>query len=99
MAVVESAFGVVLSPGIASTIPAAKRIWDLVKKYRVKRRIFYFLLGKKEEALIKKQPLILKRIFGKSLDKIPIRAVMSVINIGEMKEREMAIIFLFSLSH
>jgi hypothetical protein len=40
-----------------------------LSRNRAKRRIFYFLFGKKEAALIKKQPLILQRIFGKSLDK------------------------------
>jgi len=55
MAIVESAFGFVSNPSITSAVPAAKQIRDLVRKYRAKRRIIYFLRGKTEAALITRQ--------------------------------------------
>jgi hypothetical protein len=68
MAIVQAAFGFVFHPSLTSAVPPAKVIWDLIKKYRAKRRIWYFLQGKREAALIKEQPHILERVFGKSLN-------------------------------
>jgi hypothetical protein len=80
VAIIESAFGVILNPGFSSAVPVAKEIRNLVKKYRAKKRICYFLNGKKEAALINQHPLILERVFGKSFNKGQLERFKDLVN-------------------